>query len=92
MYMHFALIEGEHCTCTFIKKTHERKLVTVCIELQHFSIACLYTLIYSIHTVLLTFIFPLIHTGSNHYGIAGYYALKAVNEGLIVSCNGTHFT
>ena len=38
------------------------------------------------------FIFPLIHTGSNHYGIAGYYALKAVNEGLIVSCNVMHFT
>ncbi len=24
-------------------------------------------------------------TGSNHYGIAGYYGLKAVKQGLIVS-------
>ena len=27
------------------------------------------------------------YAGSNHYGIAGYYALMAVKQGLIVSLN-----
>lgn len=52
----------------------------------------IYIDLFHTYSILFTFIFPLMHTGSNHYGIAGYYALKAVNEGLIVSCNGMHFT
>lgn len=52
----------------------------------------IYIDLFHTYSILFTFIFPLMHTGSNHYGIAGYYALKAVNEGLIVSCNVMHFT